>query len=54
MMVKAFTLLGFTAVLFLSQGCGGKKPVASNPAPSQPPVSQSSSSSNDGGASGAS
>lgn len=53
-MVKAFTLLGFTAVLFLSQGCGGKKPVASNPAPSQPPVSQSSSSSNNGGASGAS
>ncbi len=51
-MVKAFTLLGFTAVLFLSQGCGGKKPVASNPSSSQPSVSQSGSSGNDGGASG--
>ena len=58
-MVKAFTLLGFTAVLFLSQGCGGKKPVASNPtssqpAASQPSLAQSGSSGNDGGASGAS
>ncbi len=53
-MVKAFTLFGFTAVLFLSQGCGGKKPVASNPAPTPTPASQSGSSGNDGGASGAS
>ena len=36
MMVKAFNLLVFTGILFLSQGCGGKKPVASAPTPAQP------------------
>ncbi len=51
-MVKTFALLGFTAVLFLTQGCGGKKEVAS--APSQPVASSRSGPSGDGGSSGAS
>ena len=39
MMYKAFSLIGVTAALFLSQGCGGKKKevaAAPTPAASQP------------------
>ena len=38
-MYKAFSLIGVTAALFVSQGCGGKKEVASAPAPAASPAS---------------
>lgn len=53
-MYKAFSLIGVTAALFVSQGCGGKKEVASAPAPAASPASpagDSTEQSNDSGAS---